>query len=624
MSYNKKTKSELIKEIEILKRKLSQAERKPSSAEARKAFLESEKKYRRLFNIGSDPHFLIENKSGRILDANAAASKLYGYSVKELLKLKNTDLSAEPKNTRRATIKKLLSVPVRFHKKKDGAIFPVEITSSHFIWNGTSVHLASIRDITEKYNSRLKIEEQNAFLQQVLDSSPNFIYVKDLSGRIILANNSISQFTGKQRGNIVGKKEISPASNVYLGRNVNKEDVSILKGKISGVVKEETFKDKRGIARWFYTVKTPIRNSDGYIQNLIAISIDISERKKNEVSAAERETNYKFLIESSLDAIYVLQGKRLILVNPAWEKLFGYSAEEVTSADFDVMKIVAPESSGMIKERFARMNKTLPMSSRYEMKALSKDGRKLDLEVSVSRIKWNGKNAFQGIYRDISERKRTEEALRREAFIFNNLYDAVIITDTHGQILNWNAAATKMYGYNKEEVLDKYSYLLNREDGEKVTGEIISAVAQNGRWSGETKFIRKDGRRGIAETIVFPFKDRSGEEIALVGVNRDITERKLAEDALRESEDKFRKIAENSLVGIYLIQDNKFKYVNPDSRKCSDTRTKSSSIKRGPMILFIKTPSILFRRIFKRELKASLTLFIMNSGALQRAAKLST
>ncbi len=607
MRYNKTTKAELIEEIKKLKRELSRAVHSKAGEKGfRKESLESDKKYHHLFNIGSDPHILIANKDGQILDANLAASKLYGYTLKELVRLKNTDLSAEPKDTRRATLNRLLSVPIRFHKTKDGMIFPVEITASHFIWNGTPVHLASIRDISDKYNSRLKIEEQNAFLQKVIDSSPNFIYVKDLQGRIMLANQSISHFIGKRIKSIVGKKEISPASNVYLGRAANKEDSSLLQGKMDRIQKEEAFKDSRGITRWFYTFKTPIKNSEGCIQNLISISIDISERKKIENAAVERETNYKSLIEASLDAIYVLQRKRLILVNPAWEKLFGYSSEEATSKEYNVMKIVAPESKKMIKDKFSRMKNSHPMSSRYEMKALSKDGRKLDLEVSVSRIKWNGSSAFQGIYRDISERKRTEEALRREAFIFNNLYDAVIITDSQGQILNWNTSATKMYGYDKEEVIDKYFDILTREDGIRVMNEILSAVAQKGRWSGETRFIRKDGTRGIAETIVFPFRDRNGEEIALVGVNRDITERKTAEAALRESENKFRKIAENYLVGIYLIQDNIFKYVNHRLAEMFEYTDDELIDKKGPDDLVYKDSIEFVQNNIRKRLEGEL------------------
>ncbi len=110
----------------------------------------SEEKYHQLFELGSDAVFLIDNETGQILEVNAAASTMYGYSRDELLQKRNVDLSAEPDKTRQAMQNYLTSIPVRFHRKNDGAVLPVEITASHFNWRGRPVHIAAIRDITER------------------------------------------------------------------------------------------------------------------------------------------------------------------------------------------------------------------------------------------------------------------------------------------------------------------------------------------------------------------------------------------------------------------------------------------------------------------------------------------
>ena len=128
---------------------------------------ESEDKYRRLFEMESDAIFLIEKDSGRILDANAAAETLYGYPRKALLEMCNRDLSAEPEETTRATVSQLDKIPVRYHRKKDGTIFPVEIGASHFTWQGQDVHVATIRDISfrveaEKEKKRLEAQFHQA------------------------------------------------------------------------------------------------------------------------------------------------------------------------------------------------------------------------------------------------------------------------------------------------------------------------------------------------------------------------------------------------------------------------------------------------------------------------------
>ncbi len=128
---------------------------------AEKALRESEEQYRLLFDLESDAIFIIRNEDGQILEANDAAVALYGYTREELLSIKNTDLSAEPDSTRQATRDKLprdqvVVIPLRYHRKKDGTVFPVEITARFITWKGESVHIAAIRDFTQ----RMQIEQE--------------------------------------------------------------------------------------------------------------------------------------------------------------------------------------------------------------------------------------------------------------------------------------------------------------------------------------------------------------------------------------------------------------------------------------------------------------------------------
>jgi len=129
----------------------------------------SEKKYRELFEMESDAIFLINNVSGEIYEGNTAATKLYGYSIDELLSMRNIDLSAQPDRTTRAMNEKLTSIPVRYHRKKDGTVFPVEITANHLVWRDIQCHIASIRDITERLQAeaeKAELEAQNRQLQK--------------------------------------------------------------------------------------------------------------------------------------------------------------------------------------------------------------------------------------------------------------------------------------------------------------------------------------------------------------------------------------------------------------------------------------------------------------------------
>jgi len=130
----------------------------------------SEEKYRCLFEMESDALFLIRNCDGQLLEANNAAIELYGYGRKDLLKMKNTDLSAEPNDTRKATLEHRREVPVRYHRKRNGTIFPVEITASHFPWQDHEVHIAAIRDITHRIEAEKekdRLEKQLSHVQRM-------------------------------------------------------------------------------------------------------------------------------------------------------------------------------------------------------------------------------------------------------------------------------------------------------------------------------------------------------------------------------------------------------------------------------------------------------------------------
>ncbi len=139
---------------------------------AEAALRESEEKYRTLFEAESDTIFLVDEETGDILDANKAAVELYGYSVEEFKQLKAMDLSAEPEKTKKAIkLKEKIHVPLRYHKKKDGTVFPVEITANDFELRGKKINISAIRDITERKQAeeqlRTALEEKEALLREV-------------------------------------------------------------------------------------------------------------------------------------------------------------------------------------------------------------------------------------------------------------------------------------------------------------------------------------------------------------------------------------------------------------------------------------------------------------------------
>ena len=118
--------------------------------ETQKALRESEEKYRKLFELESDALFLMDVENGNVLDANIAFIKMYGYTKEEILSMKNVDFSAEPDKTMKSLQDLEEIIPLRYHKKKNGTIFPVEITANIFEHQRRKVYIAAVRDITDR------------------------------------------------------------------------------------------------------------------------------------------------------------------------------------------------------------------------------------------------------------------------------------------------------------------------------------------------------------------------------------------------------------------------------------------------------------------------------------------
>ena len=199
-------------EVELRQReaRLIESERQRQGSEA--ALRDSENRYRNLFEAGSDAYFLIDNQTGRLLEANDAATSLYGYSRKEFLELTNTALSAEPEQTSAATRQPKVSpglrvmIPARLHRKKDGTVFPVDITARFFEFESRAVHVASIRDITERRRAEelLRLSEEK-FATAFRHSLDAITITEPNSGLIVEANEGFERVYGYTRAEVVGR-----------------------------------------------------------------------------------------------------------------------------------------------------------------------------------------------------------------------------------------------------------------------------------------------------------------------------------------------------------------------------------------------------------------------------------
>lgn len=126
-----------------------------------------------------------------------------------------------------------------------------------------------------------------------------------------------------------------------------------------------------------------------------------------------------------------------------------------------------------------------------------------------------------------------KEILQQRARAFDHLFDAVVVTDMQGVVVDWNSGSEELYGYSKEEAIGQPVSILHvPEDTDKITAEVLDAIAKHGKWTGEVRMLHKDGSIGWIESMVVPLLDDEGSMIGALGINRDISERIRNEEQL--------------------------------------------------------------------------------------------
>jgi PAS domain S-box-containing protein len=265
---------------------------------------------------------------------------------------------------------------------------------------------------------------------------------------------------------------------------------------------------------------------------------EVLERRRSEAALLQSEQRFRAIFENSAVGIFLLDPSlRLIRANPTMLKILGWSAQE--SEHLLLSEIVHPLDYAAFSEQLRVLFSGGLSSFPREVRLAGQGGRLLWALTSVSAVLEAG--FCIAVVEDITERRRGEETLRRHSLTFENLYDAVLITDLLGRIVDLNPAAEQMFGYQRDEVLGKSPPLFEGGAGEvPFTRQVSDEVQRLGRWSGEVVFRRKDGTTGICAKVVVPLRDEMGVIIANIGVTRDVTLRKQSEKALSEYTDRLR------------------------------------------------------------------------------------
>lgn len=388
----------------------------------------------------------------------------------------------------------------------------------------------AIRYALENSQTLQELKNREKLYRTLAQNIPNTaVLLFDRDFRYTLAEGRQLERHGYSREMFEGKTldeifppEISEEYANYYRRALNGEDVCF----------EQENKDGD-----YQIYVVPVRDESGEIFSGMVMWQDITERKRAERALMESEEQYRNLFENASDLIYIhdLEG-RYISINQATERVFGYSKEEVLG--MKIPQVVAPEDLGFARQKMAEKLAGARQTV-YELTCMTKDGRRVPLEINSCVIYKDGVPvAIQGVARDVTERKRVEEALReseaRFRDLFENANDLIYTHDLRGNFTSLNRAGEIITGYSRAEALKMNIKQIIAPDYLEEARQIYRKVKDENATAYELEIIAKDGRRitlELSTRLIF-----EGEKpVGVQGIARNTTERKRAEEMLERN-----------------------------------------------------------------------------------------
>lgn len=424
------------------------------------------------------------------------------------------------------------------HLRLDGSTWDAEVTLNQIKYKGKAHLIVVIRDISERKRIDQALKGQHAFLMQIIENSPNYIFVRDRQSKYLLVNKSFAEVLNRPQEEIVGKtvNELNPHS--LHAQRYTREDNEVMDTcqTLNYPIEEITFPD--GKKRWLQVVKCPIILADGNVDCVLCIMTDVTELKYIENALREKEERYRGILEGQTELImrWKLDGTSTY-INDAFCQFFGI-----------------PPCDAVGKKYLTHIHKKnrLNVLTLGKMLTLQNPSTTFEQEVTLQKgemrwLLWTIRAFFdtegqihelQSVGRDITDRKHAEEALleseARWQFAIEGSGDAVY---------DWNAATDKllnthklkaMIGFQDDEIGDDFNDWFMRihpDDKESVEAVMKNHMSgQTAFYTSEYRIMCKDGTyKWIMDRGKVIKRSENGQPLRYVGTRTDITHIKHAE-----------------------------------------------------------------------------------------------
>ncbi len=495
--------------------------------------IEAERKYRELFE-NSVIGVYRSTPDGKIIDVNPAFVKMFGARDKyEIMQRNASEFYPSPEDrfrfVRALEVFDSISNFESKLKRLDGKEIYVRehVRAVKDLAGNVLYYEGMIEDITEQKTWEERLKESEAKYRTLVESSLVGTYIFQ-DGRFKFVSGQLASILGFKSSEILDTRTILELVHPNDRRKVIEMFAENLSGKFP--VANFSFRviKKNGEVAWVEVLNNLI-TYDGK-PALLGTMLDITDR----VKAEQRNRILSNLLLNLNNAVVITDEEGNILeVNDAFCKITGYSKEEAIGNNPRILK------SGYHDSEFYKSMWESILTKGYwsgEIINKRKNGEIYFAFLSITSVKdeVHGVTYYLGIQADITEKKKIEEQLRYQANLLENVNDAIIAADLNYRITSWNKAAEKMYGYKAEEVIGKeIAEVVKVEIPNLTRGELRKIIQEKGFWRGEAIHYNRFGEKIYVSSSISIVRDSQGKPIGTVGINRDITEQKMAEEKLK-------------------------------------------------------------------------------------------
>lgn len=531
--------------------------------EAEEQLAENEARYRSLFENSNDA-ILLTIPDGHILAANPAACRMFGRSEQEICRIGRNGLMdltdprlVEALERRRQTGEfrgELTFV------RSDNTRFPAEISSRIFNDSkGNAKSTMIIRDITESKKAEEALKESEERFRQVADSADEWIWEIDAEGVFIYSSPAVERILGYTPEEIIGKKHYYDLYPADVREEFTKTSMAVAEQKQSFRSFANPNVHKNGSIVILDTTATPVLDKEGNLLGYRGVDMDITERIKAEEALKESEERFRNFAQSTHEIIQSIgiDGK-IRFVNQAWHDILGYSEEDLST--ISLMDIIHPDSIEHCNNMFREVmsGKSFPF---VEAKFKKKDGSIVYVEGSAApRFLGDKVIATQGFYSDVTERKKAEEAVLASETRYRRLFEAakdgiLIVNAETGLIFDVNPFLINLLGLTKEEFIGKELWEIGIFKDIIANKSNFEELRQKGRIRYEDLPLRTHDGRQVDVEFVSNVYEVDHNKVIQCNI-RDITERKQAEEMLKDEATRHRILIEQSRDGIVILDQN--------------------------------------------------------------------